>query len=215
MAPIPQPPEHAPYNAAYPANGDRDLRVVLRREKIAARLALPTDEQARLSLLLAAHLEQELMARAPGCIALCAPIRGEFDARPLIARLIEKGWQASMPAALVPDMPMVFRRWTPDAAMTADPFGIPIPADDSPCAPPGLVLLPLVAFDAAGYRLGYGGGYFDRTLAGLAPRPVAIGVGFELAAIADIRPGPHDIPLDAVVTESGVRRFERGGLLQR
>jgi len=68
------------------------------------------------------------------------------------------------------------------------------------------VLLPLVAFDPQGFRLGYGGGYFDRTLATLVPRPLAIGVGFELARVADVRPHRHDIPLVAVVTEAGIVR---------
>ena len=71
---------------------------------------------------------------------------------------------------------------------------------------PNIILLPLVAFDRQGFRLGYGGGYFDRTLAALVPRPLAIGVGFELARVADIRPQAHDLPLDAVVTEAGIVR---------
>lgn len=92
--------------------------------------------------------------------------------------------------------------------MTADPYGIPVPATAlSP--PPNVLLLPLVAFDAAGYRLGYGGGYFDRTLAAMHPRPLTIGVGFDLCAVADIRPERHDIPLDLIVTESGIRWVNR------
>jgi 5,10-methenyltetrahydrofolate synthetase len=89
--------------------------------------------------------------------------------------------------------------------MTVDPYGIPIPATP-PAPPPDVLLIPLVAFDAAGYRLGYGGGYFDRTLAALDPRPLSVGVGFELARVADLQPAPHDIPLDRIVTEAGVRR---------
>jgi 5,10-methenyltetrahydrofolate synthetase len=72
-----------------------------------------------------------------------------------------------------------------------------------------VILLPLVAFDAAGYRLGYGGGYFDRTLVAMKPRPLAIGVGFDLAAVKDIHPHRHDIPLDLIVTESGIRWIKR------
>jgi 5,10-methenyltetrahydrofolate synthetase len=94
--------------------------------------------------------------------------------------------------------------------MLADRYGIPTPSSGNFVTPDAL-LLPVNAFDAAGYRLGYGGGYFDRTLAALnsaqqpvRPRPLAIGVGFELARVGSICPEPHDLPLDAMVTERGV-----------
>jgi 5,10-methenyltetrahydrofolate synthetase len=87
--------------------------------------------------------------------------------------------------------------------MALDRHGIPIPSAGEELRP-NVVLLPLVAFDPQGFRLGYGGGYFDRTLAAMVPRPLAIGVGFELGRVADIRPQAHDIPLDATVTEAGI-----------
>lgn len=86
--------------------------------------------------------------------------------------------------------------------MTTDRHGIPIPAGDGSLHPE-VVLLPLVAFDADGYRIGYGGGYFDRTLAAMSPRPLAIGVGFELARVDSTGPQAHDIRLDVIVTETG------------
>jgi 5,10-methenyltetrahydrofolate synthetase len=110
-----------------------------------------------------------------------------------------------MPVVETLAAPMVFRPWTPEAAMGVDPYGIPVPAGTSVSPPPDFLLLPLVAFDDAGYRLGYGGGYFDRTLAVLSPRPVVCGVGFELARTADVRPQAHDVPMDLVVTEIGSR----------
>jgi 5,10-methenyltetrahydrofolate synthetase len=88
--------------------------------------------------------------------------------------------------------------------MTTDRHGIPIP-DTRTVAAPDVILLPLVAFDESGYRLGYGGGYFDRTLASLTPRPIGIGVGFELARIDTVRPTAYDIPLDVIVTETELR----------
>ena len=209
MATAPQPPEHAAYNAANPDTDDSAARAALRREKIAARMALPPAEHARLSALLEGHLERELAAREPGVLAFCWPIRGEFDARPLVARLLARGWLAAMPTVLAVDAPMVFRPWAPQADMTADPYGIPVPAGNEASAPPDVVLLPLVAFDDQGYRLGYGGGYFDRTLAAMIPSPMAYGIGFELARVGGIRPQTHDIPLDAVATEAGIRRFAR------
>lgn len=120
--------------------------------------------------------------------------------------MLECGWQAVMPTVAVPDAPMEFRPWRPGTPLVADPFGIPVP--DTAAGPaPAVLLLPLVAFDAAGYRLGYGGGYFDRTLAACAPRPVTIGVGFDCCGVATIWPQAHDVPLDCIVTETGVRNF--------
>ena len=206
MATAPQPPEHAAYNAANPDNDHTALRAALRREKLAARAALPPAEHARLSALLEGHLEREFARHAPGVIAFCWPIRGEFDARPFVGRLIACGWQAAIPTVLTRAAPMVFRPWTPQTPMSADPYGIPIPAADAISPPPNVVLLPLVAFDARGFRLGYGGGYFDRTLALLAPRPTTFGVGFELARSSNLHPQAHDIPLDAIATEAGLIR---------
>lgn len=178
-------------------------RTALRAEKLAARQALRAAEHAVLSVRLEAHLRAWLAARAPACLAFCAPVNGEFDARPLATELLAQDWAAAMPVVIAPARPMIFRAWTPSTPMTADRYGIPIPAEGREIIP-DIVLLPLVAFDAAGFRLGYGGGYFDRTLAALAPRPLAVGVGFELARTASIHPQPHDLPLDAIITEAGM-----------
>lgn len=181
------------------------FRAALRREKLAARIALDKNAHETRAAGLEAHLATLLMPLPPKVLAFCAPVRGEFDARPLASLLIERGWQAVMPVVEAADAPMSFRTWTPSSAMTTDRYGIPIPLGGQEVLP-DIVLLPLVAFDPQGFRLGYGGGCFDRTLASLVPRPLGIGVGFELARVADIRPQAHDIPLDAVVTEAGIER---------
>lgn len=180
-------------------------RAALRREKLAARMALDEQTRAALSARIEAHLAALLLPLVPQILAICAPVRGEFDARPLASRLIDQGWRVAMPVVTAVAAPMVFHAWTPTSAMRSDRYGIPIPADGAALIP-DIVLLPLLAFDAQGFRLGYGGGYFDRTLAAMVPRPQAIGVGFELGRVADIRPEAHDIRLDAVVTEAGVLR---------
>lgn len=181
------------------------FRAALRREKLAARLALGTALHAELSARLAGHLDRFLAAQPAQVLAFCAPVRGEFDAGPLVAGLLARGWRAAMPVVVDAGAPMVFRAWAPDCAMATDRHGIPIPRD-GPAIDPDILLLPLLAFDPAGYRLGYGGGYFDRTLAARVPRPQAIGVGFELGRVPDIRPQAHDLRLDAVVTEAGLFR---------
>jgi 5,10-methenyltetrahydrofolate synthetase len=181
------------------------LRAALRREKLALRMA--QDEKTRLahSARIEAHLSALLLPLPPQTISFCAPVRGEFNAGPLAALLIEQGWTIAMPIADAANSPMCFRGWTPSSTMSVDRHGIPIPAS-GPAIVPGIVLLPLLAFDARGFRLGYGGGYFDRTLAAMVPQPLTIGVGFELGRVADILPQMHDIPLDAIVTETGVMR---------
>jgi len=180
-------------------------RAALRREKLAARMALDEKTRAELSARIEAHLAALLTPLPPQTLAFCAPVRGEFDARLLASRLIQQGWHAAMPVVTALAAPMRFHAWTPASAMSTDRHGIPIPADDEEVVP-DIVLLPLVAFDAQGFRLGYGGGYFDRTLAAMVPRPQAIGVGFELGRVPDIQPQAHDVRLDAIVTEAGVLR---------
>jgi len=182
-------------------------RAALRREKIAARHAMTAVEHAQASQAIIGHLETLLQARVPATVGFCWPIRREVDCRPLVERLLAAGWHAAMPTVVAPASPMQCRVWTPGAPMTVDPFGIPVPAGTATCVP-DVLLLPLVAFDAAGYRLGYGGGYFDRTLAILRPLPLTIGIGFECGIVASITPGPHDVPLDCVVTETGIRAFK-------
>jgi 5,10-methenyltetrahydrofolate synthetase len=177
------------------------FRTALRREKIVARQAQPDALRRDAELRILARLAALLLPRPPGVVAYCWPIRAEVDCRPLVAELLAAGWRAAMPTVTAPAAPMEFRAWSPQTPMGVDPYGIPIPAPAELCVP-DVVLLPLVAFDAAGYRLGYGGGFFDRTLAACAPRPLAVGIGFALAEVPSIRPEPHDVPLDIVVTES-------------
>lgn len=183
------------------------FRAALRGEKLAARMALAEDSRLALSARIEAHLLPLLTPLAPQTLAFCASVRGEFDAQPLVSLLIERGWRGAMPVVDAPDTPMSFRHWTPASAMGTDRYGIPVPVEGETIAP-DIVLLPLVAFDSQGFRLGYGRGYFDRTLAALVPRPFSIGVGFEFARVKDIRPQPHDIRLDVIVTEAGIVRHD-------
>lgn len=183
----------------------RAVRAALRSERLAARMALDDAGHAALSQRVEAGLAALLDTLPAQTLAFCAPVRREFDARPLVARLLARGWRAAMPVVVAADAPMEFRAWTPDAAMMVDRHGIPIPRGGAEVTP-DVLLLPLVAFDARGFRLGYGAGYFDRTLAAMVPRPLAIGVGYELCRVADIHPEAHDIALDVLVTEAGAFR---------
>lgn len=136
------------------------------------------------------------------------PIKGEPDLRPLMADLHAGGIIAALPSVEAQAAPLVFRRWTPDTRMVRGDWNIPVPPPDARPLTPQIVLAPCLGCDGSGYRLGYGGGYFDRTLASLSPRPFSIGVGFQAARLLTIHPQPHDIPLDVIVTEAGVA-FDR------
>lgn len=182
------------------------VRAALRREHLARRDALDAATRDHLQQAIDHHLRTWFAARAPASLGFCATVRNEFDAAPLATWLAAAGWRIAMPVAERPAAPMLFRAWSPDAPMVVDRFGIPVPATKEVPAPE-ILLLPLVAFDAAGYRLGYGGGYFDRTLAACRPRPFAIGIGDDGAEVASVLPQGHDQRCDAIVTESGWRHF--------
>ena len=133
-------------------------------------------------------------------------MNNEPDLRPLVERWASEGregFAALLPVVVAENGVLAFRAWSPGVRMQIDRHGIPVPACGALLIPEA-VMIPVVGFDAAGYRIGYGGGYFDRTLAALRPRPFAVGVGFELARIDSVAPETHDQPLDVMVTEAGV-----------
>ena len=131
------------------------------------------------------------------------PFRGEPDLGRLIDSVIRRGGICALPVVIARGTPLEFRVWAPGAPLERGIWNIPVPATGGTVAP-DVVVAPVVGFDRACFRLGYGGGYFDRTLAAMPKKPRAFGVGYAQAAIPTIYPQPHDIPMDAVVTESGV-----------
>ena len=178
-------------------------RKLLRTELIEKRAALPHELLEEYRHRMDAHLQRAFPDLVHGVIAFCWPYKNEYDARHLLAGLRRRGAVTALPAILAPKTPLVFREWHPGVRLERGPLGIPFPPR-GPELQPDSVLLPMVGFDAQGYRLGYGGGYFDRTLAAAARRPRVIGVVNEFAFIETIHPQPHDVPVDFVVTERGV-----------
>lgn len=157
---------------------------------------------------LSVHLGQLIAERFAGAAGLVLsgywPIKGEPDLRPLLARLIDAGVIVALPVVVAKAAPMAFRRWLPGMPMVRGDWNIPVPPPEAETLLPDIALAPVVGWDRQGFRLGYGGGYFDRTLASLAPRPFTIGVGLQAAQLATIFPQPHDIGLDVILTEAGV-----------
>jgi len=175
----------------------------LRREMVTRRAALSDAEYAALSARIVVQARAALPA--PSVAAFCWPIKHEPDVRALLAAWAQAGVRTALPVVIGEGQPLAFREWTPATTLAPDRYGIPTPTTGE-WLTPDLILLPLNGFDAAGYRLGYGGGYFDRTLAALAPRPLAVGVGFEINRVDSIRPAAHDQRLDWIVTEHGAFR---------
>jgi len=183
----------------------RRWRKEQRSRLIAARSALPLRERERLSKAIADRLGEYSPLDAPGlCVGFYWPIRGEPDLRPFVRGLLERGCRAALPVVVEKNAPIELWRWDSATKLTRQSvWGIPVPAERH-VVRPDVLLIPLVGFDAACYRLGYGGGYYDRTLAGLDPQPTAIGVGFELGRLPTIHPQPHDVPMRTIVTEKGI-----------
>jgi len=175
----------------------------------AERLALSADGRRAKAEALARHLDSLLASRlgdpAGRVVSGFWPIKGELDLRPWMARLHGQGAELALPVVEAPGTPLAFRRWSPGMAMEHGHWNIPVPPSTSERLTPDVCLAPLVGWDMQGYRLGYGGGYFDRTLAALSPRPFVIGVGLQSARLDSIAPQPHDVPLSVVVTEAGIQ----------
>lgn len=181
------------------------FRKALRTRLIAAREAQTPEQRALADHAISRHLQHLMTQLQPRVLAYCWPFRGEFDCRALAATWHGQGVVMALPVVLDRDLPLEFHVWRPDSIMVEGRYGIAIPADSADSTPvvPDLILLPVNGFDAAGYRLGYGGGYFDRTLAALAPKSVTVGVGYELGRVASIYPQDYDARLDWLVTEAG------------
>lgn len=177
-----------------------------RQRLLAERAAIPPEARAGADAAIAAHLDAVLARDFGGAQGMVLagfwPIRSEVDLRPWLATLSRKGVRIALPVVQARDAPLIFRPWTPEAEMRSGAWNIPEPATDQ-CVIPQIILAPLVGFDAQRFRMGYGGGFYDRTLAALRPRPYAIGIGTETGRLRSIYPQPHDLALDLVVTEAG------------
>jgi 5,10-methenyltetrahydrofolate synthetase len=171
----------------------------MRERLIAERLAVPPEDRAKAADIISERLAQ--LVKPGQVFSFYWPMKGELDFRPLATKLHHQGVTTALPVVVEKNRPMVFRPWAPKAPMRRGIWNIPEPATEETIMP-DVALAPVVGFTDDGYRLGYGGGYFDRTLAALSPRPLAIGVGLDFQRLETIHPLPHDIRLDGIITEA-------------
>ncbi|HNT38868.1 MAG TPA: 5-formyltetrahydrofolate cyclo-ligase [Rubrivivax sp.] len=196
-----------PFKLPIVPSSDKKL---LRRQLQAERQAM-VDRHQR-SVQLQEVLRVWLVTRGETAIGAYWPIKGEFDALPALFR-----WSEADPARRI-GLPVTdraskrlgFHVWYPGCPMEDDAYGIPKPKDTEAFAPQ-LLLVPCVGFGPRGLRLGYGGGFYDRTLAALQPRPLTVGLAYSNAFVPWLQAEPHDVPLDAMLTDEGLH-WQREGL---
>lgn len=190
-----------------------DWRTQQRQRLLSARKALSPTQRKTFSKQIQQHLVSLFGQRIkPTRLAAYWPIKGEPDVIDCLHELHELGFEILLPVVVEKDQPLIFRRWTPTCKLEAGIWNIPVPSADQLEATPDVILMPLLGWDKQGYRLGNGGGFYDRTLAVLSPRPAVLGVGYQSAELPSIKPQPHDIPCDFIVTENGPHTQDLGRL---
>lgn len=181
----------------------------LRKRLVAERLAMP--DRLHRAEMLQSVMRIWLVGRPETVIGAYWPIKGEFDPLPALHRWKEDGELLDEPALRRIGLPVVdkvhnrltFHAWYPGCPMEEDAYGIPKPKDTEIIIPT-LLFVPCVGYAPGGYRLGYGGGFYDRTLGKLDPRPFTVGLGFTNGFLEELQPEPHDVPLDAILNDNGV-----------
>ena len=190
----------------------RETKRMLREEALARRDALEMEVRIDLSWLMAGYAGE--ISFDPGTIISgFLPIRSEIDARPLMAELRKMGAQLCLPA-VTSKTEIIFRKFDRQSELFQAGFGTLAPSKDAPVLDPAIMLVPLSAFDARGHRIGYGAGHYDRAIAKLIEKgmtPRLFGLGFECQRIDHVPDEPHDVPLEAIITESGLHRFRLQG----
>ena len=181
----------------------------LRQNLLEQRLNLP-DRQFRCDMLQQV-MRIWLVGRPDVVIGAYWPIKGEFDPLPALHRWKEDGELLDQPQPRRIGLPVIdkqtktltFHAWYPGCPMEEDAYNISKPKDTEVVVPT-LLFVPCVGYGPGGYRLGYGGGFYDRTLAQLTPKPHTVGLGFTQGFVADLEPEAHDVPLDAILNDNGV-----------
>lgn len=188
-----------------------ELKAALRADRLAVRDAMTSGEREAASRQMLLHAGDTLELRPGEIVSGFSPIRSEVDVAPLMNRLQLRGARICVPAVLDRET-IVFREIVAGAPLVPTGFGTFGPNDNAPLVDPDIMLVPLSAFDRMGQRIGYGAGYYDRAIERLRAKgrkPRLIGIAFDCQEVASVPAEPHDVALDAILTESGLRTFGR------
>jgi 5-formyltetrahydrofolate cyclo-ligase len=183
---------------------DPDVNAWRRQQRatlLGLRQAIPREDRERAAAIIDGKLDMVIARRPIASIGLYWPIKQEINLLPWANELARQGMVLCLPVVVTPKAPLEYWRWNQGEALARGIWNIPVPAQRD-VVMPDLMLAPVVGFDSANYRLGYGGGYFDRTLASLRQRPMVAGIGYAFSALETIFPQQHDIAMDAVLTEA-------------
>lgn len=189
---------------------NRQVKTRIRSERLALRDQMAVSERLELSLSMAELAGDRILLEPGEVVSGFMPIRSEADIRPLMARLRERGARLCLPVVLDRET-IVFRELVPGADLVNTGFGTLGPGPDAAVLDPDLLLVPLSAFDGEGNRIGYGAGHYDRAIARLRQKglhPRLIGIAFDCQEVAEVPAEAHDVRLEAVLTESGLRTFK-------
>ncbi len=178
-----------------------------RKRLIGARMEIPADKREEWSQAICKRLEEQLGEIEGKVLSAYWPFRGEPDLKPLLRNLRDRGVMIALPVVVAKGEALIFREWRKDVKLARGVWNIPYPAEGEEVVP-DIAIAPVVGFDAPCFRLGYGGGFFDRTMEKHGCRPCLIGVGYEMQAIPSILPQRHDIPMEMVITERRIHRPE-------
>ncbi|WDQ99626.1 5-formyltetrahydrofolate cyclo-ligase [Devosia sp. J2-20] len=184
-----------------------NAKAALRLEAHAARAALSPAQRADAAATVADLFFNEIDLQPADVVAAYWRIRDELDCQPILVRLMDSHQTVVLPVVLGPEQPLELRVWEQGASLYEAGFGTLAPSELAPQTEPDVIIMPLLGFDSQGTRLGYGGGYYDRTLAHMKKSPKLIGLAFAAQELDSIPRDSHDVPLDAIITEAGVRHF--------
>jgi 5-formyltetrahydrofolate cyclo-ligase len=185
-----------------------DAKAGLRLKAHATRAAIPNSGRADAARAAARHFF-EAVPLAPGqIVAGYWRIKDEMDCQPILVQLMDSLQPVCLPVVVGDEQPLELRLWEQGTPLYEAGFGTLAPSELAPRVEPDVIIMPLLGFDRRGTRLGYGGGYYDRTLERLSKRPRLVGLAFAAQQLATVPREPHDVPLDIVVTEEGVIPFE-------
>lgn len=183
-----------------------DVRAWRQKERarlLDARRTMPIDAHRAASEQIMQSLMERLPPAAQALTGCYWPFRREFDCIPYMREALRRGAGVALPVVIARGRPLEFRCWNEETKMAAGVWNILHPAS-GPSVWPAALVIPLVGFDEAGFRLGYGAGYYDATIAAYARPPLTVGVGFEFSRLPTIHPQPHDQRMHVIITESGV-----------